>query len=111
VQQCGVCNIAVVLLSDDAVAPSPLQLHNFVKWLPRHAGLVQSICAKMPAKDYPLPWRTLGDMLHQALQTVAAAAAAVPSAAALPQAAAPQPSTVSTTLASSSMTEFQHQQQ
>jgi hypothetical protein len=103
-----------VVLSAKAEAPNLLQLCSFIEWLPKHAALVQRICAKMPAFcNYQL-WAASGEMLQQALQTAAAPAPAA-AAEALPQAAAAQPITVSAALASISMPGklpyFQQQQQ
>jgi hypothetical protein len=43
VQQCSVCNTAVVL-SDGRRAPTLARLSSFVQWLPKHVLLVRSMC-------------------------------------------------------------------
>jgi hypothetical protein len=55
------------------------QLRGFAQWLPKHAGLVNSIRAQMPLQvshTAKTDFNTIAEMLHQAVQEAAAAAAA-----------------------------------
>jgi hypothetical protein len=69
-----------VVLSEDNV-PILQKLQSFQKWLPKHAGLVQSICARAGYSD-DADIKSVEDKLQQILQATSAAAAAQTQAAA-----------------------------
>uniref|UniRef100_A0A383W9B4 F-box domain-containing protein n=1 Tax=Tetradesmus obliquus TaxID=3088 RepID=A0A383W9B4_TETOB len=78
VQQCAVCNTAVVLDPSKQLQ----QLHSFAQWLPKHAALVDSITAVADAAigDFEEPeedlWQSHLEATQQLLRALHAAAVA-----------------------------------